>query len=605
MKTRGPNSQASCQGTNWVLGHTRLSIIDLEGGSQPMQDRTTGVSLSYNGELYNHLHLRKQLQQLGHSFMTQSDTEVLLRSYIEWGQDCLQKLDGCFAFAVIDPRNENLFIARDRLGVKPLYYYRDDESISFASSVAALKKICGKQQVDLAAVSHYFTTCRITFGEKTLYKNIYTLLPGTWKNFSLNSSKIQEEKYWHRPALAEDEKKETDEEELLHNTRTLVNDAVSKRLMSDVPLGCFLSGGLDSAVVVDIAQNNSSERLPLYCAGTPFEKYNEFRYAAEVAQRLGSSVDEITISTDTFMDDWRRLIQLKGLPLSTPNETSIYRLAKALSSQCKVALTGEASDEIFGGYVGPHFGIHDYLRAPHSDSPKNLQHPLYWKMMQRYGRSFFYNEADHFFLSSSWMPMAQKSALFSADAWNSLENDDEVFTFYEDFFERYAHVSVFDRRMHLHAEVNLEGLLNRVDSSTMAASIEARVPFTDHHLVEYVFRQKDKWKMTYRKGYAAHEFEAMMVDEIQARDVIESKKMLRRAFSSRVPKSIIQRPKMSFPVPFQEWLSGPLAKELEDMCLKTVQAHEFISQSEVKKMFERQDRNLWLLANICLWLDEN
>ncbi|NQZ60036.1 MAG: asparagine synthase (glutamine-hydrolyzing), partial [Lentisphaeraceae bacterium] len=392
MKTRGPNSQASCQGTNWILGHTRLSIIDLEGGSQPMQDRTTGVSLSYNGELYNHVHLRKQLQQLGHSFLTLCDTEVLLRSYIEWGQDCLPKLEGCFAFAVIDPRTDILFIGRDRLGVKPLYYYRDDESISFASSVAALKKICGKQQVDLAAVSHYFTTCRITFGEKTLYKNIYTLMPGTWKSFSLNSSKTRENKYWHRPALAEDEKKEITEEELLHNTRTMVNAAVSKRLMSDVPLGCFLSGGLDSAVVVDIAQNNSSERLPLYCAGTPFEKYNEFRYAAEVAQRLDSSVDEVTISPETFMDDWRRLIQLKGLPLSTPNETSIYRLAKALSSQCKVVLTGEASDEIFGGYVGPHFGIHDYLRAPHSDSPDNLKHPLYWKMMQRYGRSFFYNE---------------------------------------------------------------------------------------------------------------------------------------------------------------------------------------------------------------------
>jgi len=602
MKARGPNAQASCQGPNWLLGHTRLSIIDLNGGAQPMQDAATGVTLSYNGEIYNYLRLKNELTQLGHFFNTNSDTEVLLRSYLQWGRDCLNKINGCFAFAIIDPQQQTFLIARDRLGVKPLYYYKDESKLCFASSVSAVKALSGTQEIDPAAVSHYFTTCRITFGEKTLYKNIKTLMPGCWLSFSMTTKSCEKGRYWQRPALSPEEKVTLSAEEIFQQTRQLVDTSISERLMSDVPLGCFLSGGLDSAIVGDSACRASSDKLPFYCAGTPFEKYNEFQYAEEMSTKLNSPLTQVTISPDTFMEDWRHLIHLKGLPLSTPNETSIFRLAKALSQDCKVALTGEGSDEIFGGYIMPHFGVNDYLRAPHT--PEEAEgHVLQWKLMQRYGRSFFYNEVDHFFLSSSWMPVGAKASLFESDIWAQLDEDDEVFTYYEDFFERYAHLSPFDRRMQLHAEVNLEGLLNRVDSSTMAASVEARVPFTDYRLVEFAFRQSDSWKMDWRTGHSAQEFEHLLIDEINALDVIESKKMLRRSYASRLPESIVKRPKMSFPVPFQEWLSGPLSRELEDFCLTSAKKHGVLREEQVKKMFLAGDRNLWLVANLCLWLE--
>ena len=602
MKSRGPDSQALCQGPNWLLGHTRLSIIDLNGGAQPLKDSATGVTLSYNGEIYNYKSLKGELQKKGHVFRTVSDTEVLLRSYLEWGELAFTKINGCFAFAIIDPRIDQLILVRDRLGVKPLYYSYQNNQLVFASTVAALLKVIGKQDLEPTAISHYFTTCRITFGEKTLLKNVANALPGTQMYFSLSSGELKKSRYWQRPVVAAEDKESCTSEELLGQTKALMKDAVSDRLMSDVPLGCFLSGGLDSAIVATLA-SEEKENLPFYCAGSSVEKYNEFEYASAVASKVGGSVENVIITADTFFEDWKHLIKEKGLPLSTPNETSIYRLSKKLSESCKVTLTGEGADEVFGGYLMPHFGIYDYLHSPHSPEAADSEHPLYYKLMQRFGRPFIYNEADHFFLTHSWMPVEKKASLFQADFWESLEEDDEVFTFYEDFLARYDQCSAFDRRMHLHAEVNLEGLLNRVDSSTMAAPVEARVPFTDYRVVDFAFRQSDQWKMDFRNEGSRTQAQGLLVDEIEKADLVETKKLIRRSFADVLPDSVVTRPKMSFPTPFQEWLSGSFVQGLEEECLSIAQRTGIFNSPEIKRMFATGNRNLWLLANVCFWYE--
>lgn len=601
MKSRGPNSQALCQGSNWLLGHTRLSIIDLSGGKQPMKDAATGVTLSYNGEIYNFLALRNELLNEGCSFVTESDTEVLLKSYVHWGRAALNKLNGCFAFAVYDPRDESLFIARDRLGVKPLYYNIESGALNFASSVAALLKITGKKVLEPSAVSHYFTSCRITFGEKTLLKGVNTLLPGTFMKIVLKTGQTQKEKYWNRPVLAPEDKHQLSKEDLLQKTRELVKAAVQDRLVSDVPVGCFLSGGLDSAIIAGLA-TGGVKKYPFFCAGSTVEKYNEFHFAKEVADTLNCSVQDIRITPDSFFKDWQTLIDLKGLPLSTPNETSIFRLAKALKETCTVTLTGEGADEIFGGYLMPLFGIYDYLKSPHSEEMA-AGHPLEYKLMQRFGRPYIFNEADHFFLTHSWMPADAKARFFSQAFWQSLDEDDEVFSYYEDFIDRYSQCSPFDRRLHLHAEVNLEGLLNRVDSSTMAASVEARVPFTDYRVVEFAFKQSDSWKMAFRNNDAEMQAKDLLVDEISKRDLVETKRLIRQAFAKEVPKTVLDRPKMSFPTPFQEWLSGGFVEELQGRCLEISSEMGIFDEAEVRAMFSRGDRNFWLLANICLWYE--
>ena len=601
MKSRGPDSQASCQGKNWLLGHTRLSIIDLAGGKQPMQDEATGVTLSYNGEIYNFKTLRDELISKGHSFLTSSDTEVLLRSYLEWDMEFLDKINGCFAFGIIDPRKNELLLVRDRLGVKPLYYCIKDGTTTFASSVAALRKIVDVSEIDYNAISHYLTTCRITFKGRTLFKGINSLNPGTWMKFKLDSTDSESGTYWKRPVLSAEDKEEISAEDAKESVHELVQQAVVDRLISDVPVGCFLSGGLDSAVVTYEATKNSNINYPFFCAGTPYEKYNEFKYAKEMADSLKADLEEVHISPETFFEDWKMLISEKGLPLSTPNETSIYRLSKALGQQCKVALTGEGSDEIFGGYLMPHFGVYDYLKSPKSEEEAE-GHPLQWKLMQRYGRSFFFNEADHFFLTHSWMPIANKMQTYSEFFWNEIDEDDEVFCFYEDFIDNYSQCSAFDRRMHIHAEINLEGLLNRVDSSTMAASIEARVPFTDHRLVEFAFKQSDNWKMDYINDEVRKSSSELLVDELDKDHLVETKRLLRSTYRNKLPVSITDRKKMSFPVPFQEWLSGPLTSELMDFCKKTSEEYQLFKPEVVEQMFLSGNRNIWLIANLCLWL---
>jgi asparagine synthase (glutamine-hydrolysing) len=602
LHTRGPDAQASCQGNNWLLGHTRLSIIDLEGGKQPMQDTTTGVTLSYNGEIYNFKQLREELIGKGHSFITSSDTEVLLKSYLEWDIQALDKIHGCFAFGIVDPRKNELLLVRDRLGVKPLYYSTNTESIAFASTVEALRAIASSSDLDYGALSHYFTSCRNSFANRTLYKGIKSLPAGSWMKLSLSDNRTSSGRYWQRPVLSAADKRDVNQKELNDKIHSLVSQAVTDRLISDVPVGCFLSGGLDSAVVASEATENSSIKYPFFCAGTSFDKYNEFQYAHEVAQSLDRSVEEVHISSDTFFEDWKMLINQKGLPLSTPNETSIYRLAKTLGQQCKVALTGEGADEIFGGYLMPHFGIHDYLKAPHSEEEAQTDHPLYWKLMHRYGRPYFFNEADHFFLTHSWMPFSQKMKVFEDDFWDAINEDDEVFSYYEDFFDSHSQCTPFDKRMHLHAEVNLEGLLNRVDSSTMAASIEARVPFTDHRLVEYAFMQPDNCKIDFRDEAARKKADKMLINEIDSEDLLETKRLLRQAYKKRVPESVVNRKKMSFPVPFQEWLSGPLASELKEFCIETSKTSGLFKPVSVEEMFNQGDSNIWLIANACLWL---
>lgn len=602
MKSRGPDAQSLCQGQGWILGHTRLSIIDLEGGLQPMKDSATGVTLSYNGEIYNFKTLREELEAEGCQFETNSDTEVLLKSYIHWGVGALDKINGCFAFAVYDPRDDSIFLVRDRLGVKPLFYCFEQGQFSFASSVAALIKIVGKRSLEPAALSHYFTSCRVTFGEKTLLQGISTLLPGSFIRFNLKTANLEKGRYWNRPVLSADEKHNVEDEDLLNKTRTLLTSSVEDRLISDVPLGCFLSGGLDSAIVAKLA-TGGSRKFPFFCAGSTVEKYNEFKYAKEMADSLKCELRNIQITPETFFDDWKLLINEKGLPLSTPNETSIFRLAKELRKECKVALTGEGADEIFGGYLMPLFGIYDFLKAPHSEAD-SIGHPLEYKLMQRFGRSYIFNEADHFFLTHSWMPIENKIRIFNQDLWKGLDEDDEVFSFYEDFLDRYSKCTPFDRRLHLHAEVNLEGLLSRVDSSTMAASVEARVPFTDYRLVEFAFRQGDSWKMDYRNVMAAQKSKDLLVDEINQLDLVETKKMIRRTFAKELPSSIIERPKMSFPTPFQEWLDGDLKDQLGQRCLDISHRMGIFNQSEISQMFSRGDRNIWLLANVCLWYEQ-
>ena len=557
LKLRGPNSQGIYHEQTWSFAHTRLAIQDIRNGQQPLIHTETQSVITYNGEIYNHKNIRQELESLGHQFQTHCDTEVLLKSYIEWGADCLHKLNGCFAFVIYDAPNDQFFMARDRLGIKPFYYTDQPDFTAFSSTVKAVVNYLPALEPSLEAISHYLTSARTTLADQTLIKGVKSLLPAHYRIYDRQSKRSQTTCYWQKPCLSPEDKSTATFEEASEQVKELVEDAVKTRLISDVPLASFLSGGLDSSIIASSLCKFSTNTPKMYCAGTSEEEFNEIQFAQEMAKRLNIDLHYEQIDNSTFFDNWQFLIDSKGLPLSTPNEVSIYRLSKALSKDYTVALTGEGADEIFGGYIQPQYGYFDYQRAAKSPDESCINPNLDWPLQRRYGRNFFFNEADHFFSSCTWTNPAEKSTLLNEDIWQKLDEDDAVFTHYENFFDKVEHCSQLDKRLHLHSEINLEGLLKRVDSSTMAASIEARVPFNDHRVVELAFSLPDQFKYEFRSQAAKQEAQDLLIDEIDSKNLLESKRLLRKAFAHDIPTSIIDRKKMSFPVPFTQWPQRP------------------------------------------------
>lgn len=603
MKLRGPDDNGTASGKNWIFGHTRLSILDLAAGAQPWHDEKSGAVITYNGEIFNYIEIKDILKSKGYTFKTHCDTEVLLASYLEWGEECLEKLNGFFAFAIHDPAKNIIFAARDRLGVKPFFYsLHDGSDFSFCSTVAGLISFSdNKPEPQMDAVSHYLTTGRNSFGEKTLLKNIFTLRPGHCIRLDLKSMVHSVRRYWKRPVVKADKKEKISFEEASGKVKELVEDAVRKRLISDVPVGAFLSGGLDSAVICTVADRYSSYKLPLFCAGTDDEKSNEFVFAEMIAAKLGVELKKVVLDAGKFSENWGLLTSLKGLPLCTPNEISIYKLAEALRKECTVTLTGEGADEIFGGYTLPHFSAYDYDRCARSPETADTSSPFAMAMLMRHGRSFFINDTDHYTATDSWMNFNEKSRIFNAEVWDGIDEDGGLFAFYEDFFAELDGCSTFDKRMHLHAEFNLENLLSRIDNSTMAASVEARVPFTDYRIAELLFTLPDEYKMSWLNPDAEKKGRELPCQEIDKMGLIETKRLLRNAYRNELPDEIVQRKKMSFPVPFNKWFYGPLFEEVKELCLDSAFTGEYFNKNTVEKLVASPDKNMWLVSNLCRW----
>ncbi len=605
MRLRGPDEQGLVQTGGAVFGHRRLSVIDVEAGPQPMVDRETGLILVYNGEIYNYQKLRHQLVTLGHTFHTHTDTEVLLKSYIEWGTDCLAALRGIFAFAVYHPKTHELFLARDRVGVKPLFYSSTPEGCVFASTLAALfrfewidRKIC------LPAFSHYLTTSRTLLGEKTLVENVYALLPGQYV-FEKAGREMGAKQYWSFPVVAPADKARPDFSLARETVRELVAQAVEEQLVSDVPLGGFLSGGLDSCIIASLAREFTRGGYSAYNVGYDQAGFNEWEFVDLAARELGVPCTSLSLVPESFAPVWYMLIREKGQPLSTPNEVPIFELSRALKRDFTVALSGEGADEIFGGYTLAQFAAFDFDRAGQQPAADVLS--AFEQALDRaYGRHYFDSRLDHHFLINSWMPFTEKKRFLHPDIWSALHCDSEMLAAYARLFQSLESCSTFDAYMHVHARINLEGLLSRVDSSSMAASVEARVPFTDHRLAEYLFSLPDDYRIDWRTREGKSLAQELNVAEIVGADLLESKKLLRQAFADQLPETVVNRPKMSFPVPFLEWFSGIW----KDMAEEALRGADFLQPCVSDAKLEQfplgqfSPMALWPLVNLALWQQE-
>lgn len=599
MAVRGPDGAESFGDGPVLLGHRRLAVIDINGGQQPWHDPQSGITGVYNGEIYNYRELRKELISLGHSFRSESDTEVLMRAYREWGPLCLDRLVGMFAFAIWDPCRSELFLARDRLGVKPLYFADTGDSFYFASSVAALREFPAiGSSLDLHAVSHYLTTVRTTMGQRTLLRDIKTLEPGC--ALLINSERrLRQWRYWDLEMKRAEDKTEPTLEDAAEQLFELLDKAVADRLQADVDIGCFLSGGIDSAAIVSQATSRGSGQLQTYSMGFDREGYNEWPFVRDTANHFDLANTEITAEESNYLELWSQLIDNKGLPLSTPNEVGIYLLAKELSNDCTVALSGEGADEILGGYAIPFFSAKDFDR-----SQTGVCDQFRAALIRLYGRDSFESRTDHFFSLNSWLPTIAKWSLLNEDVSSKLQRNDLVFEHYEELLSDAEDCSTMDAYLHVHTRVNLEGLLNRMDSSTMAAGVEARAPFTDHRLVEYAFSLPDSLKLDWSGPYAKEIGASMNVLELQSQGFIDSKRTLRQAFQDKLPSSVVNRPKMSFPTPFVETIRGELSDTIGSILRDSPLVGSLFQEEAMSVLAQSNNIVLWPVANLCLWAEQ-
>ncbi len=606
LTPRGPDGEGEWSGHGCSLGHRRLSILDVKGGQQPWQDsdQSAGV-LTYNGELYNYRALRERLAGRGYRFRSDCDTEVVHAAWESDGVRALDDFNGIFAFAWFDGR-DRLWLVRDQLGAKPLYYSVVEGRLFFASTVAALLSFEEIPRVlDRIAAAHYLASARTNLDDRTLLADIRILPPGHVLEVRRGQrpETIQPRAYWNLPPLRAADKVELSLEAAGEACRERLTEAVQRQLQSDVPVGAFLSGGLDSSILLALSKDLRGTSLGSYGVeftdAAPSER--EGAYMREAATALETSFHPVELQQKDFSPTWEDLIGRHGLPLSTPNEVAIYHLARRLRAEFTVALGGEGADEVFAGYLLPYASAWDYARTQDIGYSSVLRQ----RIRDFYGISVFPHMAAHHLSLNVWSPPETIVGILGS----TLEAGwDPVANYYRQSLNAVAECSPLDRYLHLHRRVNLEGLLLRLDANTMAASVEGRVPFADREIVE--------WANTLPDALRLHREDCTRVvpwrDHVAAdwiqRGWVEGKRVLRSAFAERLPSSIVHRPKMSFPVPFQNelalrsmddraWISENRAL---DGLVDRAAVLAFWDRTEIPGQYFRR----WPLINLLRWADK-
>ena len=546
---RGPDGQGIAElpapdGARVYLGHRRLAIIDPEGAAQPMRDAEAGLTITFNGEIYNFRALRGELEALGHRFARDSDTEVLLHAYRQWGEGCVERLRGMFACAIWDAPRAKLFIARDRFGEKPLFLREDAAGFYFASEIKALLAVPGaRAPVDVSAVWDYLAF-RYVPGPKTLVTGIRKLAPGTCATW--HAGRLVERRYWTAPdhaPLGDD----VPAGDLVASFLARLDEAVSLQMVSDVPFGAFLSGGLDSSTIVALmTRHNPKVKTFSVGFGGSESGYSELGYAGVVARRFGTDHHELVVNPDDLVDHLPRLVGFRDAPVTEPSDVPIYMLAREASKSVKMVLTGEGSDELLGGY--PKHVVERFTGAWQAILPGAIRHNLIQPLAQSLPYGFRRAKTAITNLNiESWPERYARwfGACSNAEreSLTTLRVNGHAFGGFVPPFDADPRASRLRRILYADQTSWLpDNLLERGDRMTMAASIESRVPFLDHELAAFVSKLPDRCRVN---GFT-------------------TKWVLRRAAASLIPKAILERPKVGFRVPVNRWFQGPMREFVQD-----------------------------------------
>lgn len=584
-------------GKYWVaLGHRRLSILDLtEAGRQPMLDRKSGNWITFNGEIYNFKEIRKEITALGFSFQSQSDTEVLLLAYRVWGTESVNRLRGMFSFAIWDPSQEKLVLVRDRIGKKPLYYYHDARRFVFASELKALLALPGvEKRMNITALHDYLTFGYVP-GEQTIFTDVRKVPPGhllVWQN-----GKISLERYWN---LDDWFKGSGDfglsDQEWCQEAWSRLADCVRTRLVSDVPLGAFLSGGIDSSAIVGFMARELGKGVKTFSIGFRESSFDELRYARLVAEHFGTEHHEFVVEPQAA-DLLGDLVWYLDEPFADASVLPTFLLSRLAREHVKVVLTGDGGDELFAGYES--YLAEQYVDL-YSRTPRAMRRSvelILSRAPESSKRTAVLRRAKRF-VEKAALPREYREwrMIFSHTAKQALYSDDlKAATGAVDSLERRARAFRTARNLDWVAALQLwdfhvylpDDLMVKTDRATMANGLEARSPFLDHTLIEWCAGMPSNLKV--RKW--------------------NTKYILKKSVQSMLPSEIIHRPKQGFAVPVSAWFRGALRDMAEGVLLSTSSiSRGYFQRKSVEDLFLAHIRGtadhghkLWALMNLELW----
>lgn len=596
---RGPDDDGIFIDGPIGLGHRRLSIVDVAAGHQPMTNEDGSLQITYNGEIYNHADFRKELEGKGHVYKTHCDTETILHLYEEHGESCVEFLRGMFAFAIWDAKQRRLFVARDRLGVKPLYYaHTDDGSLYFASEIKAILAAWGRRpELNFAVLPDYLAN-HAPSGVETMFRGIKRLLPGhtlTWMD-----GHIEICKYWDIHFAGATDQPRSDES-YVEEWLELFRESVRLRLMADVPLGMFLSGGIDSSAIAALMSQMVAEPIKTFSVAFNEREANELEYARIVAKSFKTDHHEIVVAPAQFFEALPKLIWHEDEPLAHIASVPLYFVSVLAAKQVKVVLTGEGSDELLAGYARYRKTVYNLgLGARYEQLvPGSLRRQVKTgleslsdgsKLRQKLSRTFLAIRPDIeslYFDNFAVFTNARQRALLTAEACEQIGNVDPYQNL-RAYLEATDADSLLNQLLYVDTKTYLQELLMKQDQMSMAASIESRVPFLDHKLVEFTARLPERLKL---RGWT-------------------TKYVLRRSMKGLLPEAILNRPKMGFPVPVGRWFREGYRPLIDEYLLssRTLARGLFDPNAVNELVAEHQNgvRNnadrLWALLTLEMWL---
>jgi asparagine synthase (glutamine-hydrolysing) len=592
MVHRGPDDEGVAHTDGVTLGMRRLSIIDLRGGHQPMPNEDSTVWVIQNGEIYNHLELRDLLVAAGHVFRTQSDTEVLVHGYEEWGESLVERLNGMFAFAVVDRRAALVFLARDRMGIKPLHYAVDDDRLVFASELKALLRDPAlRRGVDPVALDQYLAY-EFVPSPRSIVRGVSKLRPGHTLTWSLRDRRLNVRRYWAPQLNVDGAERGRDLDDECAELLGVLRESVRKELISDVPLGVFLSGGIDSSAVAAMMAQLGGD-VKTFSIGFAERSFDESRYAREVARHLGTDHHELTLDPAAMLELIPKLRVLLDEPLGDASIIPTYLLSEFTRRHVKVALGGDGGDELFAGYptLQAHRLAGYYARVPQLVR-RGVVEPVVRRLPVSRDNLSFDFRAKRFVAGATasvaerhrrWMgsfATEERGAVLAQDVAGEVDSFDREYADFDPLNE----VLMLDMRLYLENDI-----LVKLDRASMMASLEARVPLLNNDFVAYATGLPLRLKL---RG-------------------LRSKFLLKRALRGMLPQPILERPKKGFGIPVAEWFRGPLKEQmLSALAPKRIRADGFFEPPVVEGLVAdhlagRRDnrKQLWTLFAFQTWLE--